>query len=233
MIVPRWDSVAALYCLQNSIVCTPCGPSAVPTGGAGVAAPAGSWILTTATTRRRAMAVQVSSRLLELCDLAELELDRSLAAEDVDEHLQLQLVFVDLGDLAGEVGKGAFLHAHCLADFVLEPWPPRPRGFDALFWDLEDRLDFGSRKRRRLRARADEARHAGGLTNDRPGVVIKLGAGEQVAGEDLPLDGDLLPAFELDDLFHRDDHLVDAVLHIHRGDPAFEVRLHLVLVSGV
>ena len=50
MIVPRWFSVAALYCLQNSIVCTPWGPSAVPTGGAGVAPPAGSWIFTTART---------------------------------------------------------------------------------------------------------------------------------------------------------------------------------------
>ncbi len=38
--VPRWDSVAALYCLQNSIVWTPWGPRAVPTGGAGVAEPA-------------------------------------------------------------------------------------------------------------------------------------------------------------------------------------------------
>ena len=49
-IVPRWFSVAALYCLQNSIVCTPWGPSAVPTGGAGVALPAGSWIFTMART---------------------------------------------------------------------------------------------------------------------------------------------------------------------------------------
>ncbi len=48
--VPRMDSVAALYCLQNSIVCTPWGPSAVPTGGAGVADPASSWILTMAST---------------------------------------------------------------------------------------------------------------------------------------------------------------------------------------
>ena len=47
---PRWFSVAALYCLQNSMVWTPCGPSAVPTGGAGVAPPASSWIFTTATT---------------------------------------------------------------------------------------------------------------------------------------------------------------------------------------
>ena len=40
MTVPRWFSVAALYCLQNSIVWTPWGPRAVPTGGAGVAEPA-------------------------------------------------------------------------------------------------------------------------------------------------------------------------------------------------
>ena len=52
---PTRSSVAALYCLQNSMVCTPCGPSAVPTGGAGVALPAGSWILTMAVTRRFAM----------------------------------------------------------------------------------------------------------------------------------------------------------------------------------
>jgi hypothetical protein len=55
MIVPRWASVAALYALQKSMMATPCGPSAVPTGGAGVAAPAGIWILTTAATLFLAM----------------------------------------------------------------------------------------------------------------------------------------------------------------------------------
>src|SRR5581483_2039356 len=34
--------VASLNCLQNSAILMPCGPSAVPTGGAGLAAPAGS-----------------------------------------------------------------------------------------------------------------------------------------------------------------------------------------------
>ena len=48
--VPRWPSVLALYSLQKSMMATPCGPSAVPTGGAGVAPPAGIWILTTAAT---------------------------------------------------------------------------------------------------------------------------------------------------------------------------------------
>ena len=48
--VPTWLSVAALYCLQKSMMATPWGPSAVPTGGAGVALPAGIWIFTTAAT---------------------------------------------------------------------------------------------------------------------------------------------------------------------------------------
>jgi hypothetical protein len=34
---PRMGSVAALYALQNSMMFTPWGPRAVPTGGAGVA----------------------------------------------------------------------------------------------------------------------------------------------------------------------------------------------------
>src|SRR3954468_17803246 len=48
MTLPRWDSVAALYCLQKSMMLRPCGPRAVHTGGAGVAAPALSCTLTTA-----------------------------------------------------------------------------------------------------------------------------------------------------------------------------------------
>src|SRR5579864_200817 len=98
--VPRWLSVAALYCLQNSIVWTPWGPSAVPTGGAGVAEPASSWIFTIARIFfLGAILIPSSSSFLELRDLAELEFDRGLPAEDVHQHLQFELVLVDLGDL--------------------------------------------------------------------------------------------------------------------------------------
>src|SRR5258708_1761906 len=50
MINPSWSlaEVLALNALQNSIMLTPCGPSAVPTGGAGVAFPAGICSLTCA-----------------------------------------------------------------------------------------------------------------------------------------------------------------------------------------
>ena len=48
MISPLSLAVLALKALQNSLMLTPCGPSAVPTGGAGLACPAGICILTTA-----------------------------------------------------------------------------------------------------------------------------------------------------------------------------------------
>src|SRR5664280_320726 len=99
MIEPFWFSVAALYCLQNSIVWTPWGPRAVPTGGAGVAPPAGSWILTFARTRffgATVVLLYLCPPSLQLGDLAEFEFDRGLPAEDVHEDLQLELVLVDL-----------------------------------------------------------------------------------------------------------------------------------------
>ena len=55
--VPTCDSVAALYAFTKSMIATPCGPNAVPTGGAGLALPAGIWILTIAATLFFAMTV--------------------------------------------------------------------------------------------------------------------------------------------------------------------------------
>src|SRR5579863_12909 len=50
MISPSWSlpEVLALNALQKSMMLTPCGPNAVPTGGAGVAFPAGIWSFTEA-----------------------------------------------------------------------------------------------------------------------------------------------------------------------------------------
>src|SRR6266550_4665241 len=45
MINPCWPCVRALNVLQNSMMLTPCWPRAGPTGGAGVAWPAGIWSL--------------------------------------------------------------------------------------------------------------------------------------------------------------------------------------------
>src|SRR5204863_2166336 len=50
MMSPSSFAVFALKFLQKSMMFTPCGPSAVPTGGAGVALPAAIWSFTIAVT---------------------------------------------------------------------------------------------------------------------------------------------------------------------------------------
>src|ERR671932_799782 len=122
MTLPRCDSVAALYALQNSMMLTPCWPSAGPTGGAGVAAPALIWSLMTAVNRflggmtsffvtgwngpvaesrrERASGGVRRGPSSDLLDLVERQLDRRLAAEDGDQHLQLLLLGVEGRDVA-------------------------------------------------------------------------------------------------------------------------------------
>jgi len=88
---------------------------------------------------------------LQLGDLAEFQLDRGLPAEDVDEDLELELVLVDLGDLAREVGERAFLDPDRLPDLVLEARAaPLRRGLAALDLHLEDALHLAAGQRRRL-----------------------------------------------------------------------------------
>ena len=48
--MPDWVAVRSLYSLRNAIMLMPCWPSAGPTGGAGVALPAGNWSVMTAFT---------------------------------------------------------------------------------------------------------------------------------------------------------------------------------------
>src|SRR6476646_5216650 len=108
---------------------TPCGPSAVPTGGAGVAAPAWSCTLTSAATFFFLGGISRSSYLVvmtgtspatvvavpifccaqrfesDLLDLVEAELDRGLPAEDLDEGLDPLALRVDLGDRGVERGE--------------------------------------------------------------------------------------------------------------------------------
>src|ERR671925_559166 len=80
--------VASLYWRQNSMMFTPCWPSAVPTGGAGVACPARICSLTKARTFLRLR-------------------PGGVPFEDVHQHLQLGLLHVDLGDRPLEVGERA------------------------------------------------------------------------------------------------------------------------------
>src|SRR5262249_41175108 len=103
------------------------------------ALPAGSWILTMALTRRLAMRL-----LLQLRHLGEVEFDGRLPPENVDQDLQLELVLVDLGDGAAEVGEGTLAHPDGLAELVLQLGPALSsrRAFAVFGVHLEDVFDF-------------------------------------------------------------------------------------------
>src|SRR5262245_41130142 len=100
----------------------PCGPSAVPTGGAGVACPAGSASFTTTCTSLVGAAIESlpglfldDARRSDRLDLPVLELDRRLPGEDHHVHAHEPLLRVHLGDDAAEVLEGAFLDLDLVA----------------------------------------------------------------------------------------------------------------------
>src|SRR5438270_11859739 len=109
MMRPFSCAVCALKALQNSMMLTPCWPSAGPTGGAGFACPPGICSLMSVRTF-------LATASIQLLHLVERELHRHLALEDVDEHLQLLSVRVDVDDLAVEVGERAGGYLHRLAE---------------------------------------------------------------------------------------------------------------------
>src|SRR5438270_8284344 len=99
MMRPFSCAVCALKALQNSMMLTPCWPSAGPTGGAGFACPPGICSLMSVRTFFAITPSLPFENSVELLDLVEAQFDRNLALEDVDEHLELLLVGVDVDDL--------------------------------------------------------------------------------------------------------------------------------------
>src|SRR3954451_9723767 len=121
----------------------PGGPSAVPTGGAGVAAPAGSWSVRTVRIFFSTwFLLFTQSACLQLFDLEEIQFDWCLSSEDRDEHLDLVALRVDLVDRADELGERAVRDADALTrlegDAVLGRLPTHPAQ-DLLFLVLVER----------------------------------------------------------------------------------------------
>src|SRR3954451_16819521 len=229
MIRPFSCAVCALKALQNSMMFTPCWPSAGPTGGAGLAWPPGIWSLMRVRTFF-AMSRPCVPSLVELLDLVEAELDRNLALEDVDEHLQLLLVRVDVDDLAVEVGQRAARHLDRLAQVELDL---RARALGRGDARLEDAVDLAGGERHGLRAGADEPGHAGRVLDDRPRIVVQVHVHEHVAGEDALLGLHLLAVLRLDHLLGRHDDAAETHALPHRLDAVLQVGLDLVLMAGI
>src|SRR5438445_11210851 len=106
MMRPSSFAVLALKFLQKSMMLTPCGPSAVPTGGAGVPLPAAIWSLTTACT---------FLAMSDLLYLQKVQFDGRRAAEDRHHHLQRILVEIPFVDHHVEDRQRPFVDPHLLA----------------------------------------------------------------------------------------------------------------------
>src|SRR5437763_9549816 len=177
MTLPRCASVAALYCLQNSMMLTPCWPGAGPTGGAGVAAPALIWSL----IRPAIFFLGGMSGSSDLRYLAEGELDRRLPAEDGHEDLQSLGLGVDLVDGRRQRREGAVHDRDRLADGEVHDLR-RLGALGLLGLRREETDDLFDGQRRRVGG-ADEAGDAGGVLDGRPRLVGEVHAHEDVARE--------------------------------------------------
>src|SRR5437867_4000949 len=167
MIRPFCAIVFALKFLQKSMMLTPCCPSAGPTGGAGVALPAGicnfTWPITFfAIFYSRAM------RSLYLLHLKEIEFNRRRPAEDRHHYLQCVSIGIHFIDNSGEACKWAIDDLDCFAFFKRE-FRLRliGRGRNA----VHNLLNFLFAERRRILAGADKTRNAGCVFHQMPRLV--------------------------------------------------------------
>src|SRR5207249_6957796 len=92
MMDPSWLWVLALNCLQNSMMFTPCCPRAGPTGGAGLAFPAGICNLTRVLTSF----AKTCPFPLQPLDLRKPQLHRSAPAKNADEDFHPPAFLIDL-----------------------------------------------------------------------------------------------------------------------------------------
>src|SRR5438045_615595 len=118
---PACFCVAALNSLQNAMMFTPRGPRAVPTGGAGLACPAGICSLIWATISL-AILERVCSRDLgadgsAAFDLPVFQFHRRGATENSDRNAQLATFGIDFFNDTGLISERAVGDLHGFANF--------------------------------------------------------------------------------------------------------------------
>src|ERR1700739_902723 len=149
--------VLALNCLQKSMMLTPWGPSAVPTGGAGVALPAGSCSLIVVCTFFGGIVPLPQSQIFlprprgprcstKLLDAGKIQFDGSRAPENRYGNFQAAVIVVNFFHGTVEVGKRPIDNADLLVALENNFWFLAVlRGVHA----IDDGVHFRFRKRRR------------------------------------------------------------------------------------
>src|SRR6185369_10697326 len=170
-------------------------------------------------------------RSLSLFHLAEVELDRSRAAQDLDRDADLALLVVHLFYHAAEVVERAIGYAHDLTRLEEDL---RPRLVDAFLHPIQDRLRLALRDRRGLvAAAADEPEHLRNLFHEVPRLVVHLHLHEHIAREELALALAALPFAHLDHFLGRHEDLAELVLETRATHAVDQRALHLVLVVRI
>src|SRR5262245_25795257 len=221
--------VCALKPLQNSMMLTPCWPSAGPTGGDGFALPAGICSFTTAWTFFIAL-----SRREELASdplhLVVLELHGRGPPEDRHHHLHPSALRAHVVDYSLEVDERS-----CDQQPLVAPLEDR-LGLGLLGARLhlpQDVLDLVVRQRDRLRPRSDEAGDLRRRAHEVPRVVGQLHLDEHVSREELLLGLALLLVANLHNLLGRDEDARDLLGHSEDLGARLDRFLHLVLEPRV
>src|SRR5919106_626334 len=221
---PSWALVCALKPLQNSMMFTPCWPSAGPTGGEGLALPAGIWSLTIAWTFFTERAPLAPA--LESFHLVVLELDRRRSTEDRHHDLHPPALRVDVLHDALEVHERAVDHAHLVASLEDRL---RLRLLRAGLHVAHDLVDLVGRQRHRSGPGAHESGDLGRGAHQVPGLVGQLHLDEHVAREELLLGLALLLVADLDHLLGGDQDLGDLLAHAEDLGARLDCLRHLVL----
>src|ERR1700674_2233466 len=238
MIMPSGSlAVLALNCLTKSMMFTPCGPSAVPTGGAGVAFPAGNCNFTVAWSffaigiPLRAARLQLAlAKLRHLFHLHKIKFHRRRAAENRDGNFQRVAVGVHVVDDARKIRERPFDDAHLLValEHQLRLGPVRGGGHA-----VQNVFHFDFGKRRGRLARTDESSDARRVADDVPGVVVHVHFHQDVAGIQHARGSDFLAAANFQHILGRNHHPADFILQPEGRHAALKALLHLLLKSRI
>src|SRR5213594_874109 len=226
MMDPSWLWVLALNCLQNSIMFTPCCPRAGPTGGAGLAFPAGICNLTRVLTSF----AKTCPFPLQPLDLRKPQLDRSAPAKNADQDFHPPAFLIDLVHHSVEPEERSVDNAHAVpfVKFLFLAGHRCP-AVDL----LAERVDLLLRQGDGVRAPAHEARDLRGLLDHLPGLVRHVHFNQHIPREKFPSRGAFLAFLDLDHVLGRHQHLPDLVLQAHLVGAFQNAVLHTALESRI
>src|SRR6266508_3039493 len=173
--------------------------------------------------------VLVDSQFLHLTHF---ELDPRRPAEDGNCDLEPRATLVDFLHHAVEGRKRSLRYPYLLAHFEGHR---RLGPLDAFLHLVHDARGLGVRNRLGLVVGAEKSRDLRRVLDEVIGLIREIHLHQHVAGEELALGVDLLPAAHFHDLFGRHHYLVEQMLEValfglltdRIGDLALEIRIRL------